>query len=350
MVEDIAAHGVGRPPDRPAGTTPDDDLVERLHHRYTTRTVNDVQTVGVPEMRRARPRPRSGSSPAASISTAPRRSNASRATRAEVAAALDASAAIPVRVVVKPVLTDAEDIRRVCQEAERRPGLRRADHLDAHVLAGQDVDRRPECAPEARCSTCTRSTTARFPGPTIDMDFMNLNQAAHGDREFGFMAARMRLERKVVVGHWKDPEVQATGSGAWARAACAWRDWAGRPDRPLRRQHARRRRHRRRQGGGAASGWGSASTATGSATWSALVEAGHRCRGRRAGRACTWMSTTSRPSCARGGERADVAARRRADRAWPAALPRGGPLQGLHHHLRGPARPDASCPAWRSSG
>jgi L-arabinose isomerase len=56
------------------------------------------------------------------------------------------------------------------------------------------------------------------------MDFMNLNQAAHGDREFGFIAARMRLERKVVVGHWGDTQVQER-IGAWARAACARHDW-----------------------------------------------------------------------------------------------------------------------------
>ena len=53
---------------------------------------------------------------------------------------------------------------------------------------------------------------------------MNLNQAAHGDREFGFIAARLRLERKVVVGHWADAEVQER-IGVWARAACARRDW-----------------------------------------------------------------------------------------------------------------------------
>ena len=50
------------------------------------------------------------------------------------------------------------------------------------------------------------------------MDFMNLNQSAHGDREFGFIGSRMRLERKVVVGHWQDEDVQAS-LGVWARAA-----------------------------------------------------------------------------------------------------------------------------------
>jgi L-arabinose isomerase len=55
------------------------------------------------------------------------------------------------------------------------------------------------------------------------MDFMNLNQSAHGDREFGFLAARMRLKRKIVVGFWQDAAVHAE-MGAWLRAACAWHD------------------------------------------------------------------------------------------------------------------------------
>jgi L-arabinose isomerase len=65
-----------------------------------------------------------------------------------------------------------------------------------------------------------------LPWSTIDMDFMNLNQAAHGDREAGFIHTRMRLARKVVVGHWTDPEV-IERIGAWQRAARAWHDWQG---------------------------------------------------------------------------------------------------------------------------
>ena len=65
-----------------------------------------------------------------------------------------------------------------------------------------------------------------LPWATIDMDFMNLNQSAHGDREAGFIHSRMRLARKVVVGHWSDPEVQDR-IGAWMRAARAWHDWQG---------------------------------------------------------------------------------------------------------------------------
>lgn len=65
-----------------------------------------------------------------------------------------------------------------------------------------------------------------LPWDKIDMDFMNLNQAAHGDREAGFIHTRLRLGRKVVVGHWTDVEVQAR-IGAWMRAARAWHDWQG---------------------------------------------------------------------------------------------------------------------------
>jgi L-arabinose isomerase len=65
-----------------------------------------------------------------------------------------------------------------------------------------------------------------IPWSSIDMDFMNLNQAAHGDREFGFIGSRLRLNRKVVVGHWKEEDVQKE-IGIWVRAACAWADWQG---------------------------------------------------------------------------------------------------------------------------
>ena len=60
----------------------------------------------------------------------------------------------------------------------------------------------------------------QIPWSEIDMDFMNLNQAAHGDREAGFIHTRLRLNRKVVVGHWSDAETQ-TRIGVWMRAARA---------------------------------------------------------------------------------------------------------------------------------
>ncbi len=72
----------------------------------------------------------------------------------------------------------------------------------------------------------TTQVNAGLPWDSIDMDYMNLHQAAHGDREGGFMHTRMRIGRKVVVGHWSDPEVQRQ-IDAWMRAARAWDDWQG---------------------------------------------------------------------------------------------------------------------------
>lgn len=62
-----------------------------------------------------------------------------------------------------------------------------------------------------------------IPWATMDMDFMNLNQSAHGDREFGHIVTRMRKNRKVVVGHWQDPQAQAK-IAVWMRVAAAWAD------------------------------------------------------------------------------------------------------------------------------
>ncbi len=140
-----------------------------------------------------------------------------------VAEALGASSSVPVRVVAKPVVTDSESIRALCQEANATPacvGLIVWMHTFSPAkmwIAGLDVLQRPLLHLHTQYDRA-------IPWDAIDMDFMNLNQAAHGDREFGFMAARMRLERKVVVGHWSDAEVQER-VGAWSRAACAKRDW-----------------------------------------------------------------------------------------------------------------------------
>src|ERR1700710_3133203 len=65
-----------------------------------------------------------------------------------------------------------------------------------------------------------------IPWNSIDMGFMNLNQSAHGDREFGFMLSRMRIQRKVVTGHLQDQQVISQISD-WTRAAAGWNDWQG---------------------------------------------------------------------------------------------------------------------------
>ena len=142
---------------------------------------------------------------------------------AAIAAALGASSAIPITVVMKPVLTGPDEIRRLCLEAnadDRCIGLITWMHTFSPAkmwIAGLGALQKPFL------HLHTQSNEA-IPWSSIDMDFMNLNQAAHGDREFGFIAARLRLERTVVVGHWSDPDVQAR-IGTWTRAASARRDW-----------------------------------------------------------------------------------------------------------------------------
>jgi L-arabinose isomerase len=143
----------------------------------------------------------------------------------EIAAALGASTHMPVKVVFKPVLTTPEVIRDLCLEANSSKnciGLITWMHTFSPAkmwIAGLSLLKKPFAHLHTQYGR-------EIPWSTIDMDFMNLNQSAHGDREFGFIGSRLRLERKVVVGHWQDDEVQAQ-LGVWARAACAWADWQG---------------------------------------------------------------------------------------------------------------------------
>jgi L-arabinose isomerase len=143
----------------------------------------------------------------------------------EIAAALDASKHIPVKVVFKPVLTTPDAIRELCLEANSSKnciGLITWMHTFSPAkmwIAGLTLLKKPFAHLHTQYSR-------EIPWSTIDMDFMNLNQSAHGDREFGFIGSRLRLDRKVVVGHWQDDEVQAQ-LGVWARAASAWADWQG---------------------------------------------------------------------------------------------------------------------------
>ena len=133
-----------------------------------------------------------------------------------IAAYLDDAAAIPLSVVYKPVLTTAEEIAGVCSEANndaRCIGVIAWMHTFSPAknwIAGLSLLRKPLLHLHTQYNR-------DIPWSRIDMDFMNLNQAAHGDREFGFMLSRLRMRRKVVVGHWRDATVQAQ-IGVWARA------------------------------------------------------------------------------------------------------------------------------------
>jgi L-arabinose isomerase len=142
-----------------------------------------------------------------------------------VAGALNDASAIPLKVQFKALLTTPEEITRALLEANNDPGCAGVI-LWMHTFSPSKMWTRGLSS--LRKPVCHLHTQHNrdLPWDTIDMDFMNLNQAAHGDREAGFMHTRMGLRRKVVVGHWSDPEVQAR-LGAWAKAAHAWHDLQG---------------------------------------------------------------------------------------------------------------------------
>jgi L-arabinose isomerase len=143
----------------------------------------------------------------------------------EVAKALDDSRHLPLPVVFKGLLTTPEDIRKTLLEANGDASCAGVI-LWMHTfspsrmwIGGLRALQKPICHLHTQFNRDA-------PWERIDMDFMNLNQAAHGDREAGFMHTRLRLNRKVVVGHWSDAEVQQR-IGAWARVARAWHDLQG---------------------------------------------------------------------------------------------------------------------------
>ena len=136
-----------------------------------------------------------------------------------IAAALDKADAIPVKIVFRPVLTTADAITAICIEANNSPkcaGLIAWMHTFSPAkmwISGLKKLNKPLLHFHTQYNR-------DIPWSEIDMDFMNLNQAAHGDREFGYICSRLRLERKVVVGHWQDKDV-VNAIGVWARAAMA---------------------------------------------------------------------------------------------------------------------------------
>jgi L-arabinose isomerase len=146
----------------------------------------------------------------------------------QIAGFLDASPNIPARIVFKPVLKTPEEISECClaaNNAKNCVGLITWMHTFSPAkmwIAGLNTLRKPFLHLHTQYNR-------EIPWSEIDMDYMNLHQSAHGDREFGFIASRMRLNRKVVVGHWQAGDTQES-IGIWTRAACAWADWQGRED------------------------------------------------------------------------------------------------------------------------
>ncbi|MFB6150730.1 MAG: L-arabinose isomerase [Haloarculaceae archaeon] len=142
-----------------------------------------------------------------------------------VADHLSASDRIPVDVVDTSVVTSAAAAADVVDEANAADScvgvvawMHTFSPAKMWIRGLQSLDK-----PLAHLHT---QFNEDLPWSSIDMEFMNTNQSAHGGREFGHMATRLGLNRKVVVGHWEDESVLAD-LGAWARAACAWHDLQG---------------------------------------------------------------------------------------------------------------------------
>jgi L-arabinose isomerase len=138
----------------------------------------------------------------------------------EIARTLGASSDVPVTVVWKPVLKDSESIRKLALEAnseDKVVGVIAWMHTFSPAkmwIRGLDALAKPLLHLHTQANV-------ELPWGEIDFDFMNLNQAAHGDREFGYIQTRMGVARKTVVGHVSNPTVAAQ-VGSWSRAACGW--------------------------------------------------------------------------------------------------------------------------------
>ena len=138
----------------------------------------------------------------------------------QIAKGLDASTHIPVKIVYKDVVKSPAQITNVCLEANSNKnciGIVAWMHTFSPAkmwIGGLSILKKPLCHLHTQFN-------AEIPWASMDMDFMNLNQSAHGDREFGFIMSRMRKKRKVVVGHWEDERVQKK-LGIWSRVVLGW--------------------------------------------------------------------------------------------------------------------------------
>ena len=136
---------------------------------------------------------------------------------AKIVEGLNASGRLPFEVVLKPTLIDPATIRRTLNEANEDgecAGVITWMHTFSPAkmwILGLKEYRKPLCHLHTQFNE-------EIPYDTIDMDFMNENQSAHGDREFGHMVSRMGIERKIIVGHWANAEVQEK-IGSWMRTA-----------------------------------------------------------------------------------------------------------------------------------
>ncbi len=132
---------------------------------------------------------------------------------------------IPVKLIFKPVLKSTEEVYNICIAANSTTeciGIIAWMHTFSPAkmwINGLKILYKPLLHLHTQFNR-------DIPWKEIDMHFMNLNQSAHGDREFGFIMSRMRLQRKVVTGHWQNINVVSQVAD-WTRSAIGWNDWQG---------------------------------------------------------------------------------------------------------------------------
>ena len=143
----------------------------------------------------------------------------------KIAEAFNNSEAIPVKVVFKPTVKSSDEIYETLTAANHEKNCIGIITW-MHTFSPAKMWIRGLTALQKPMLHLHTQFNRDIPWKTMDMDFMNLNQAAHGDREFGFMVSRLRKNRKVVVGHWSADSVQRK-IGDWTRVAAGWDDWQG---------------------------------------------------------------------------------------------------------------------------
>ncbi|CFB69492.1 TPA: L-arabinose isomerase [Yersinia enterocolitica] len=132
---------------------------------------------------------------------------------------LNSEAGLPVKLVLKPLVTTPDEITALCREANYDTaciGVMTWLHTFSPAkmwIGGLTILNKPLLQFHTQFN-------AQIPWETMDMDFMNLNQTAHGGREFGFIGARMRQQHSVITGHWQDKEAHQR-IGQWMRVAAA---------------------------------------------------------------------------------------------------------------------------------
>ena len=143
----------------------------------------------------------------------------------KIASAINEDEHTPVTVIFKPVLKSSAEITELIQQANSDKsciGIILWMHTFSPAkmwINGLKILNKPFVHLHTQFNR-------DIPWKTIDMHYMNLHQSAHGDREFGHICSRMRINRKIIIGHWEEKQVREQ-LGIWIRAACAWADWQG---------------------------------------------------------------------------------------------------------------------------